>query len=118
VIVGPCRQRLTLPQLCQKDVFFAARARGMFEEIEMELTTIRNVAEKSGDDFLAYLINMAIIQANAKARARQTSLESLISASAEPQKSRLVAFRSPTKRATALTKRPGARRSGKSVTGS
>ncbi len=73
----------------------------MFEEIQIELTTIRNAAEKSGDDFLAYLINMAIIQANAKARAGQTSLEALISASAEPQaqKSRLVAFRSPTKRA-------------------
>ncbi len=40
----------------------------MFDLIEIELTRVRRMAEHSSDDLLLYLIDMAIIQANAKAR--------------------------------------------------
>ena len=40
----------------------------MFELIEIELTRVRRMAEPTGDGFLLYLIDIAILQANAKAR--------------------------------------------------
>ena len=40
----------------------------MFELIEIELTRVRRMAEPAGDGFLLYLIDIAILQANAKAR--------------------------------------------------
>lgn len=41
----------------------------MFGLVEIELTRVRRMAEQAGDGFLLYLIDMAIIEANAKARA-------------------------------------------------
>ena len=41
----------------------------MFELVEIELTRVRRMAEQAGDGFLLYLLDMAIIEANAKARA-------------------------------------------------
>ena len=40
----------------------------MYGLIEVELTRIRRMADVSGDGFLAYLIDLAIIEANTKAR--------------------------------------------------
>lgn len=53
----------------------------MFRLIEIELTRVRRMA--AGDDFLVYLIDMAIIEANAKARSPNNSLEALIPRSQE-----------------------------------
>lgn len=47
----------------------------MFGLVEIELTRIRRMAQQANDGFLAYLIDMAIIEANAKARSRSNSLE-------------------------------------------
>ncbi len=41
----------------------------MFDLIEIELTRVRRMAERAGDAFLLYLIDLAVIDANAKARA-------------------------------------------------
>jgi len=49
----------------------------LFELIEIELTRVRRMAEQENDGFLLYLIDMAILEANAKARARNDSLETL-----------------------------------------
>ena len=43
----------------------------MLDLIEIELTRVRKMAEHAGDDFLLYLIDIAIIEANAKARSRR-----------------------------------------------
>ena len=40
----------------------------MFDLVEIELTRVRKMAEQTRDDFLVYLIDIAIIEANAKAR--------------------------------------------------
>ena len=58
----------------------------MLDLIEIELTRVRRMAEQADDGFLLYLIDMAIIQANARARARN-SLETLIPLSLEPEAS-------------------------------
>ncbi len=50
----------------------------MYALIEIELTRVRRMAEESGDEFLAYLIDLAIIEANTKARAASHSLETAI----------------------------------------
>ena len=49
----------------------------LFELIEIELTRVRRMAEQENDGFLLYLIDMAILEANSKARARNDSLETL-----------------------------------------
>ena len=46
----------------------------MYGLIEVELTRVRRMADEAGDGFLAYLIDMAIIEANAKARAQSETL--------------------------------------------
>ena len=51
--------------------------------IENELTRVRKMAERTGNYFLVYLIDVAIIEANAKARSSNNSLESLIPQSEE-----------------------------------
>ena len=48
----------------------------MFELVEIELTRVRRMAEQTSDDLLLYMIDMAIIEANAKARASSDSLAS------------------------------------------
>ncbi len=53
----------------------------MFDLIEIELTRARGMAEQADASFLAYLIEMAIIEANAKAHSN--SLETLIPSSLE-----------------------------------
>lgn len=50
----------------------------MFELIEIELTRVRRMAEQADDGFLLYLIDIAIIEANAKARSMQNSLETIV----------------------------------------
>jgi hypothetical protein len=50
----------------------------MFELIEIELTRVRRMAEGADDAFLLYLIDIAIIEANAKARSTKNSLETII----------------------------------------
>ncbi len=50
----------------------------MFELIEIELTRVRKMAEHADNGFLLYLIDIAIIEANAKARSAQNSLESIL----------------------------------------
>ena len=52
--------------------------------IEIELTRVRRMADQAKESFLVYLIDMAIIEANAKARSFANSLESLVSRSQEP----------------------------------
>ena len=49
----------------------------MLDLIEMDLTRVRRMAEQTDDGFLLYLIDMAILEANAKARACNDSLETL-----------------------------------------
>ena len=49
----------------------------MFDLIEINLTRIRKMAEHTNDDFLLYLIDIAIIEANAKARRRRDNLETV-----------------------------------------
>jgi len=49
----------------------------MLDLIEIELTRVRRMAEQENDGFLLYLIDMAILEANSKARARNDSLETL-----------------------------------------
>ena len=46
----------------------------MFELVEIELTRVRRMAEQTSDDLLLYMIEMAIIEAKAKARASSDSL--------------------------------------------
>ncbi len=46
----------------------------MFKLVEIELIRIRKMAAQTEDDFLLYLIDMAIIEANAKDRASNDSL--------------------------------------------
>jgi hypothetical protein len=50
----------------------------MLELIEIELTRIRRMAEQAGDPFLLYLIDMAALEANAKARARADAVEPVV----------------------------------------
>lgn len=40
----------------------------MFDLIETELTRLRRIAEQTDDGFLLYLIDIAIMEANVKAR--------------------------------------------------
>ena len=56
----------------------------MFDLIEFELTRVRRIAQQADDNFLRYLIDMAIIQANTRARSRN-SVEKLIPLSLEPE---------------------------------
>ena len=44
----------------------------MLDQIEIELTIIRRMAQDAGDSFLLYLIDMAILQANRVARSKKT----------------------------------------------
>ncbi len=50
----------------------------MFDLIEIELTRVRRMAEQTDDAFLLYLIDIAIIEANAKARSDKVGLETMI----------------------------------------
>jgi hypothetical protein len=50
----------------------------VFELIEIELTRVRRMAEQADDGFLLYLIDIAIIEANAKARSAQSSIETIV----------------------------------------
>ena len=52
--------------------------------IEIELTRVRRMVDQAKESFLAYLVDMAIIEANAKARSFANSLETTISRSREP----------------------------------
>jgi hypothetical protein len=45
----------------------------MFDLVEIELTRVRKMAELTNDDLLIYLIDVAIIEANAKARSLKLS---------------------------------------------
>jgi hypothetical protein len=54
-----------------------ARKKPMFDLIEIELTRVRRMAEQTDDTFLLYLIDIAIIEANAKARSNQEALETV-----------------------------------------
>jgi hypothetical protein len=54
-----------------------ARKKPMFDLIEIELTRVRRMAEQTDDTFLLYLIDIAIIEANAKARSNQDALETV-----------------------------------------
>ncbi len=56
----------------------------MLDLIEIELTRVRRMAEQADDSFPLYLIDMAIIQADARPRSRN-SLEKLIPLSLEPE---------------------------------
>ena len=47
----------------------------MLDLIEIELKRVRKMAEQSGDGFLLYLIDLAIIEASVKARSRPESAE-------------------------------------------
>jgi len=47
----------------------------VFDLLEIELTRVRRMAEQTGDDLLLYLIDLAIIAANAKARSMRTAPE-------------------------------------------
>ena len=49
----------------------------MFDLIEIELTRVRRMAEQTDDAFLLYLIDIAIIEANAKARSNRDALETV-----------------------------------------
>lgn len=49
----------------------------MFELIEIELTRVRKMAEQTDDGFLLYLIDIAIIEANAKARLNNGGIDSM-----------------------------------------
>jgi hypothetical protein len=49
----------------------------MFELLEIELTRVRKMAEHAGDAFLLYLIDMAILQANAEARSNAGGREAV-----------------------------------------
>ena len=51
--------------------------------IEIELIRVRKMAERNGNDFLVYLIDMAVVEANANARSSNNSLETLIPRSQE-----------------------------------
>jgi hypothetical protein len=57
----------------------------MYELIELALTRIRTMADLADEALLAYLIDIAIIEATA--RSNNSSLESLIAAALEPQES-------------------------------
>ncbi len=46
----------------------------MIERVELELTRVRRMAEQASDSMLVYLIDMAILKANAKARAASDAL--------------------------------------------
>ena len=63
-------------ELCR--VRCADREEAMFELIEIELTRVRKMAEQADDGFLLYLIDIAIIEANAKARSMQSSIETIV----------------------------------------
>jgi len=54
-----------------------ARKKTMFDLIEIELTRVRRMAEQTDDAFLIYLIDIAIIEANAKARSNRDALETV-----------------------------------------
>jgi len=54
-----------------------ARKKPMFDLIEIELTRVRRMAEQTDDAFLIYLIDIAIIEANAKARSNRDALETV-----------------------------------------
>jgi hypothetical protein len=56
----------------------ADREEVVFELIEIELTRVRKMAEQADDGFLLYLIDIAIIEANAKARSMQSSIETIV----------------------------------------
>jgi hypothetical protein len=47
----------------------------MLDLIEIELTRVRKMAEHADDEFLLYLIDIAIIEANTKARLRREADE-------------------------------------------
>ncbi len=46
----------------------------MFERVEIELTRVRRMAEQASDSLLLDLIDMAVLEANAKARAASNAL--------------------------------------------
>ncbi len=45
----------------------------MLDLIEIELKRVRKMAEQAGDDFLLYLIDLAIMEASVKARSQPES---------------------------------------------
>ena len=47
----------------------------MYGLIEVELTRVRRMADEFGDGFLAYLIDLAIIEANTKARGLSNTVD-------------------------------------------
>ena len=51
----------------------------MLDLIEIELTRVRRMAEHANDGFLLYLLDMAILEANRRARSRGEAGDSLTS---------------------------------------
>ena len=51
----------------------------MLDLIEIELTRVRRMAEHANDGFLLYLLDMAILEANRRARSRGEASDSLTS---------------------------------------
>jgi hypothetical protein len=51
----------------------------MFELIEIALTRVRQTVDQADDGFLAYLLDMAIIQANKRARSSNDNPEIAVS---------------------------------------
>jgi hypothetical protein len=47
----------------------------MFDLLEIELTRVRRMADQADDGFLAYLIDLAILQANKRARSSHVEQE-------------------------------------------
>ena len=50
----------------------------MYKLIEIELTRIRKMAKEAEDELLLYLIDLAIIEANAKDRATKDSVATAV----------------------------------------
>ena len=50
----------------------------MFGDVQNELIRVRRLAELSDEPLLVYLIDMAVIQASARARNRDATLQSLL----------------------------------------
>jgi hypothetical protein len=62
----------------------------MFDLVEIELTRVRKMAELTNDDLLIYLIDVAIIEANTKARSLELSSDLTREKLGFPEKTRAI----------------------------
>jgi hypothetical protein len=90
VRLGPCGSREDGFANAANSAWSPRRVSGngewkMYELIELALTRIRAMADLADEALLAYMIDIAIIEATA--RSNNSSLESLIAAALEPQDS-------------------------------